>query len=192
MPTLLRLYDASRKPAHWTDIIRPGQYAAFAKIIPTSAACDAEGRPFSAADEATCLVFDDLHEAEAFCRGQVLRAPAVRFEIFDSQGRLNSALLVIVHPEKVAGLEGNPRGTRTRTIVAAALATAALPPIWYDYAFSRGRLIFPTIVAINLLIVAARLIQLNRSYAHAEEERARRLAEHRQASKMGGATSAQR
>jgi hypothetical protein len=183
MPTLLRLYDASRRPAHWTEIIRPGEYAAFAKIIQTSAACDAEGRPFSSADEATCLVFDDLHEAEAFCREQVLRALAVRFEIFDAHGRLNPPLLVVVHPEKVAALEGNPRGMRTRKIAAAALAIAAVPLVWCDYAFSRGRLIFPTVVAINLLIVAARLIQLNRSYAHAEQERARRLAEQGYSSK---------
>jgi hypothetical protein len=36
---------------------------------------------------------------------------------------------------------------------------------------------FPTLLGINLVVVAARLFQLNRSYAHAEALRRRRLAD---------------
>ena len=49
---------------------------------------------------------------------------------------------------------------------------------WYDYQHDKGVMIFPTIIGINLIIVAARLIQLNASYAHAERQRRQRLAEH--------------
>ena len=49
---------------------------------------------------------------------------------------------------------------------------------WYDYRHDKGVMIFPTIVGINLIVVAARFIQLNASYAHAERHRRQRLAEH--------------
>lgn len=56
------------------------------------------------------------------------------------------------------------------------LVAAAL--FWYDYQHEKGVMIFPTIVGINLIVIAARLIQLNASYAHAERQRRQRLAEH--------------
>ena len=182
----VRVYDPDRRPSHWTDLIRPGQYAAFAKIIETSAPCDADGRPFASAADATCLIFDGFDEAESFCARQVLRAPGIRFDVFDSAGRLNPPLLMVVHPDRIASLEGNPRGMRSRRIIAAVLTAAAIPLMWYDYWSSRGRLIFPTVIAINLLVVAARLVQLNRSYAHAAQERQRRVDEHRQGSITSG------
>jgi hypothetical protein len=43
----LRLYDRARTPRSWTEIIRPGQFVAFAKLIDTGAPCDAEGRAVS-------------------------------------------------------------------------------------------------------------------------------------------------
>jgi len=39
-------------------------------------------------------------------------------------------------------------------------------------------LIFPTVLGINMVIIAARLMQLNGAYAHAERLRQKRLAEH--------------
>ena len=83
----LRLYDRSRTPSSWTEIIRPGQFVTFAKTFDTGAPCDAHGRSFAMMEDASCLVFDSLDEAETFCREQVNRATNVRFEIFDSAGR---------------------------------------------------------------------------------------------------------
>jgi hypothetical protein len=171
------LYDPSRRPPDWTAVVRPGQYVAFSKTCDSGASCDAGGQPFASPAAATCLLFDDLTKAQAFCREQVLRAPAVRFEIFDSTGRSNPSLLVVVHPSRVPALDGNPRGMRARTVAAAALAAGSVPLFWYDYT-REGLVILPTIVAMNMLLVAARLIQLNSSYAHAERERRQRLAAH--------------
>jgi hypothetical protein len=42
-------------------------------------------------------------------------------------------------------------------------------------------LVFPTLLGLNLVVVAARLLQLNGSYAHAERARARRVSEHMRA-----------
>ena len=175
----LRLFDPSRKPASWTEIVQPGQYSAFAKTIDTGAPCDADGQPFPAIEDATCLVFDSLAEAETFCRQQVERVSDVRFEIFDSTGRANSALLLIVHPAKAARLEGNPRGLRVRARIAIILLIVAAASFWYNLRNGPSFEIFPTLLGINLVVVAARLLQLNWSYASAERARKERLAEHR-------------
>ncbi len=174
----LRLFDPNRTPTDWTDIIRPGQYVAFAKLIATGAPCDADGRVFSETASATCLLFDSLPEGESFCRHQVELAPDVRFEIFDSSGRANPPLLVIVHPAKTASLEGNPRGMRIRTFGAITMLIVAAVSFWYDFTYGASARFFPTLLGINLVVVAARLIQLNRSYQHAERVRIERLAQH--------------
>lgn len=154
---------------------------AFSKTIDTGAPCDRDGQLFASVEDATCLLFDGLTEARAFCEEQVGRAPMVRFEIFDSTGRTHAPLLVIVHPSRAARLEGNPRGIRVRRRAAVAMMFVAVALFWYDYQHDQGVMIFPTIVGINLIVVAARLIQLNASYAHAERQRRQRLAEHSRA-----------
>ena len=172
----LRLYDRSRTPSSWTEIVRPGQFVAFAKTLDTGAPCDADGRPFAAVEDISCFVFDSLGEAEAFCREQVNRAQGIRFEIFDSTGRAQAPLLVIVHPSKAAQLEGNPRGMRLRTRAAIALLIIAAVSFWYNFRHGPSFQIFPTLLGINLVVVALRLLQLNGSYAHAERVRKERLA----------------
>lgn len=174
----VRLFDPGRRPTSWTEIVHSGQYVVFSKTIDTGASCDADGQPFASVEDATCLIFDGLKAARVFCEEQVVRVPRVRFDIFDSTGRANAPLLVIVHPSRAAKLEGNPRGIRVRTRAAVALMTVAAALFWYDYQHDKGVLIFPTIIGINLVVVAARLIQLNGSYAHAERHRQQRLAEH--------------
>jgi len=179
----LRLFDRDRHPPDWTEIIRPGQYVAFSKRVDAGGSCDQDGRPFASAADVTCLIFDDLAEARAFCEEQVTRAAAVRFEIFDSAGRRDPPLLVIVHPSRIAALDGNPRGIRVRRWAAYALLVGAVPLFWYDYQHDEGMLIFPTVLGINMVVIATRLLQLNGAYVHAERLRQKRLAEqfqHRQ------------
>ena len=64
-----------------------------------------------------------------------------------------------------------------RTRAAIALTVGAIALFWFDYSTSRGMLILPTILGINMIIIAARLIQLNASHKHAERERRERLAQ---------------
>jgi hypothetical protein len=177
----VRLHDRARTPNSWTEIIRPGQFVVFAKMFETGAPCNADGRPFAAVEDTSCLLFDGLSEAEAFCREQVERAPAVRFEIFDSTGRAEPPLFVIVHPSKTAQLEGNPRGIQLRTWAAVLLFAVAAVSFWYNFRHGPSFQIFPTLLGINLVIVALRLLQLNGSYAHAERVRKARLAEYERA-----------
>jgi hypothetical protein len=125
------------------------------------------------------LVFDSLAEAETFCRQQVERVSDVRFEIFDSTGRANPALLLIVHPARAARLEGNPRGRRVRSRIAIILLIVAGISFGYNLRNGPSFEIFPTLLGINLVVVAARLLQLNWSYASVERARKQRLDEHR-------------
>jgi len=177
----LRLFDRSRTPNSWTEIIRPGQFVAFAKTVDTGAPCDAHGRLFATVEDASCLLFVSLADAEAFCREQVNRATNVRFEIFDSAGRAHPPPLVIVHPSRQQQLEGNSRGMRLRRRGAIALFIVAAVSFWYDFRHGPGLRFFPTLVGINLVVVALRLLQLNGSYAHAERVRRRRLADYQRA-----------
>jgi len=180
----LRLFDSARHPPSWTDIIQPGQFAAFSKRADSGASCDHRGQPFDSVEMATCLIFDALESARSFCAEQVLRVPDVRLEIFDAAGRADGPLLVIVHPDRMAALEGNPRGVRIRTWTAAALVAGSVALFWYDYQHDRGMLIFPTALGVNLILVAARLLQLNGSYAYAARERQRRLDAHTRANSV--------
>lgn len=185
----LRLFDPARRPTSWTDIIQPHQYAAFSKRADTGAPCDGRGQACASIEMATCLIFETVESARTFCAEQVLRVPDVRFEIFDSAGRADGPLLVIVHPARAAALEGNSRGVRMRVWAATALLAGSLLLFWYDYRHDRGMLIFPTAIGVNLILVAARLLQLNASYAYAERERQRRLDAHVRADRERAYTS---
>jgi hypothetical protein len=159
------------------EIVRPGQFVAFSRFIDGGGSCDAAGRTFASASDVTCLLFDSLADARGFCDEHVQQAPSIRFEIFDSTGRVNPPLLVVVHPSRVAGLDGNPRALRNRRRWAIALAIGAPGLFWFDYWKSGGLLILPTIVGINMLLVAARFLQLNAAYADAERRRRERLVQ---------------
>ena len=174
----LRLYDRSRTPSSWTEVVRPGQFVAFAKMLETGASCDSDGKPFAAVEDATCLVFDRLGEAEAFCRDRAHHAPGVRFEIFDSALRSQAPLLVVVHPSKQGQLEGNSRGMTLRKQAAIVLLIVAAVSFWYNFHPGPSFRIFPTLLGINLVVVALRLLQLNGAYANAERLRQQRLAEY--------------
>jgi hypothetical protein len=171
----LRLFDPDRRPPDWTDIIRPGQVAAFSKNADTGATCDADGKPFASDAEIACLIFDSLAEARRFCETRVREVPSVRFEIFDAQGRANPPLITILSPSRAHLAPENPRGARVRRWLAIGMLAAAPPLFWIDYA-QGGLLILPTFLALNLIIVAARLLFMNVSAREVEQGRLERLA----------------
>jgi hypothetical protein len=174
----VRVYDPERRPPNWRQIILPGQFVAFSTLAESGAPCDLEGTPFAAADDVTCLIFDSLPEAAAFCRARVEQAPIIRFEIFDATGRTQPPLLTVVHASRARTLEDNRIGRRMSYGAALALTVAAPILIWYDWARHDGLLMLPTIVGINCLLIAGRLVQLNLAYASAEKSRRARVAEH--------------
>ena len=169
---VVRVHDPDRQPTNWSGLIRPGQFVAFAKRADGGASCDADGVPFPSASETSCLFFDTLDEATAFCAERARRNPAVLFEIFDAAGRANPPLVIVTDPSRASSLAGNPRSIRRYQYVAAALIAGAAGLFWWDWTQERDFLVLPTVVGVNLLLAAGRLLQM--SVANRDAERARR------------------
>jgi hypothetical protein len=173
---VVRVHDPARRPASWTAIIGPRQLVAFAKDADDGAACDAAGQRFADPSGTTCILFDSLAEARAFCDAAVRSAPRVRFDVFDAEGRANAPLLTIVDPSRARSLDTHPRGLRTRRAIAWSLIAAGLPLVIYAY-WRRAdiEVIFPTFIGINLVIAGGRLLWLNLAIRETERARAERL-----------------
>jgi hypothetical protein len=97
---IIRVYDPARRPSSWTDLILPGQFVAFPSDAASGIPCDVAGRTSSDPLDGVCMLFDTLADAEAWCRKAAGDAPALRFDVFDAEGRVNPALLTIVHPSR--------------------------------------------------------------------------------------------
>jgi hypothetical protein len=168
----VRLYDPSRQPRDWMDIIQAGEYAVFPSRVEGGAPCTVDAVP-TGHDAATCILVDSLAEAEALCRGHVDRHPAVRFDVFDSAGRSRPPLLTVVHPSHATRLEGHASVQRRNQVIAVALLAAAPVLFWIDWN-AGGALMLPTLLAFNALLFAGRLLQVNAAYAAAERRRQER------------------
>lgn len=174
---MVRVHDPGRRPTSWSDIIRPDQVVAFAKDLDSGAPCDGEGRPFADPSEGTCVLFDSFAEARAFCDAAVRTAAAVRFDVFDDQGRANPPLLTVVHPSRAQTLDTHPRVRHKRRVLAWALIAAGIPLIIYACWIPTDiEVIFPGVMGINLLIAGGRLLWFNLGVRETERAREERLA----------------
>jgi hypothetical protein len=109
-----RTYDPARNPAHWTELVRAGQYAVFVFDAHTHVARDAEGRPFEPGECPSLAICDDLPEAVGFATEVVTRYPALCGEVYDHEGKAKEPLQVIYNPAvrgKYAGLQYAKRQT---------------------------------------------------------------------------------
>jgi len=173
---IVRLYDRTREPKGWMQIIRPAEFAAFATLADSGAVCDADGVPTSIED-ASCLIFETLFDAEAFCRERVAQIPSLRFDILDAAGPSLPPLFTIVHPSRTAALDGSPREMRWTTYAAIALLAVGPPLIWWDWAFHDGELVIPTILGINVMLLGVRLLLMNFGRIAAERTRRERVSQ---------------
>jgi hypothetical protein len=173
---IVRLYDRTREPQGWMQIIRPTEFAAFSTLADSGAVCDADGVPTST-DDASCIIFETLPGAEAFCRERVAQNASLRFDILDAAGRRRPPLFTIVHPSRAGALDGSPAKQRRNTYAAIALFAIGPPLIWYDWAFYDGVMVVPTIVGFNAVLIAVRLLIMNRSHISAERTRRERVAQ---------------
>ncbi len=174
---VLRLHDPARRPANWTQIIEPRQFAAFARDQDTGLTCGADAQPFADPAAATCVVFDSLDEARQFCEEAVQAAPSVRFDVFDVDGRANPPLLTIVHPARASALETHPRALERRRRLAWALVAAGVLLLFAAYWLNDvGHAIFPGFIGLNMIIVALRILWFNLGVRETEREREARLA----------------
>ncbi len=168
---VIRVYDSSRRPKDWSDVIRPDQYVVFASRMDDGAPCEMDGT-LTSHEAATCALADSLEEAEAFARERSTAHPDVRYDIFDAAGRSRPPLLVVVHPSRLRDIEGDASVRRRNRTIAFALIAAAPVLIWIDWR-SSGLLLVSTLIALNGLFLAARLLQLNVAWKDAERSRER-------------------
>ena len=169
---IVRLHDPGRRPADWTEIIRPGQFAVFAKDEASGVHCDLDGASFASPAEATCAIADSIDEARAFCDAAVQRRPGIRFDVFDAGGRVRPPLLTILHPARAAALETSPREMWKRRAIAWVLIVTGVPLIVFAYVEAGERdIILPAFLGINMVIIGGRLLWMN--FALRETERAR-------------------
>jgi hypothetical protein len=173
----IRLYDPRRRPSSWSKIIQPHQCAVFLRDTELGVAVGRDCAPRGSAT-GTCILFDAVADAEAFCRGFVTAHPQISCEILDSGGPANPPLITITHQH--SGGDDDTRGwiAGHRRWVITVLIAAALPLFWYDW-IHEGSLVL-TIVGINLIVAAARLLLWDLSAKSNERERLARLEAHRQ------------
>lgn len=83
----IRLFDPERKPAHWSEIARPGQFVVFVADAESRSPRDPDARPFHEGPSAALC--NDLTEAREFARDTVARHPELCCEIHDYLGKTN-------------------------------------------------------------------------------------------------------
>jgi hypothetical protein len=103
------LYDRTRVPPNWIELVRPGQYAVFLSDVESSAPLSIDGTPVSSASEYFCLLCDSLAEAEDYCREAVIKIRRLKCEVFDSAGRANAPVATLVNEEFAHTLDTEAR-----------------------------------------------------------------------------------
>src|SRR4051794_26734963 len=83
----IKIYDATRIPANWTEVMSDTQFAVFASDAASGGHRNPpiNGGPRSR-KHSTCLVFDGLDEAVTYCASQQ-DVPRLRLDIYDKAGR---------------------------------------------------------------------------------------------------------
>jgi hypothetical protein len=143
------LYDPERRPPDWTDILRPGQYAVFLSDIVTDVERTPAGRYLQGGDQSTCLVFDSLPEAEAYCEERVESCPRVRCDIYDHTGKSKPPMLTYVNKAQLK----TPRKFAHWGLL---LVAASIVCFWLEWRRGSG-LGLALIIGINLLFAGLRL-----------------------------------
>ena len=141
MSKVVRVYDPNRNPPEWNALLTASQVAVFLedghKELPLGGA------------EPTCEIFDDLLAAEAHCRQLDQQNPRLRCLVFDHNGRGGNPLATYESPK----LGRRELTTGFRRWSAAAMITAAIVLIWYDWRSDFERM-WPSVLAWKLVTTA--------------------------------------
>jgi hypothetical protein len=150
------LYDPRRVPKDWVSLLRPGQFAVLLLDLATCVIVDQQGVPVANRAAENCFVFDSLDGAKQFCQELVERVEHVRCEIYDERGKAVEPLYTIVNKRHASQLmsKRHPRLLITGGILSFVLG---IPLFWLDW-LDGGAKIWPTLLGINLVVLAIRLI----------------------------------
>jgi len=177
-----KVYDKTRRPADWTSLVGPTQCAAFLKDVKTANPLAADGSEIAHLSDCRFLLFDHIEEARTFGEAQVQRYPFMCCEIFDADGKAKPPLLVIMHPSAARKDELSATWVKRRKVVAIASLVAAAVLFVADWR-SEYELLWPSLLAVNLLPLGLRLLYWNTASTERKRTQAKRLEEHLQREK---------
>lgn len=146
----LTLYDPSRKPTEWTGLVHAGQFAVFHSDIATDVERASDGHYLQSGEDSTCLVFDSLPEAEAYCEAKVEEISSLRCDIYDHTGKSKPPMLTYVN--KIHLNAGSKRAKWGWALVAASL------PFFWNAWVHHGTHVIPMIVGVNLVFGGLRMV----------------------------------
>jgi len=153
----VKLYDRSRTPASWMQLIQPGEFAVFHTDAKNGGMTDSSGR-FPRQGEEACSIFGSLEAAESYSTAKVLEVPGVRCEIFDSSGRAKPPLRIVVNPALEKKLDVSPASARNKLALGVALCISSVLFFYLDYRGGGGNWFLLTLVGINLAMGGFRVI----------------------------------
>ena len=177
-----RVYDKTRQPADWTSLVGPTQCAVFLKDVKMANPLATDGSEIAHLGDCRFLLFDHLEQARAFCDAQVQRYPFMCCEIFDASGKAKPPLLVIMHSTAARKDELSPTWVKRRKVIAIASLIAAGVLFVADWR-SEYELLWPSLLAVNLLPLGLRLLYWNTASAERRRTQAKRLEAHLQREK---------
>jgi hypothetical protein len=162
------LYDHKRRPRNWSEIILPHQCAVFLRNRRLGVSVSRDGMP-GTTESATCVLFESIARAEAFCQATVNSMPDLSCEILDYEGPMHPPLLTVVL--KHSGGDDDTRGWfgRHRRIVFLFALCVALPLFYYD--FRHGGTLVLTIIGINIIVAGLRVLLWDWGSKNTERER---------------------
>ena len=132
----------------------------------------------TSASEFFCLIFDSLTDAESYCQRAVSQTRNLKCEIFDSAGRVNPPVAVLVNTEFAHKLDTEASARRLVRWGFVAIAIS-LPLFWYAWRNNAGVVWWPVFLGINSVFAGLRLIQwghgLKEELIYRQKEAALRL-----------------
>lgn len=128
----LRTNDPARTPPHWTDIVRPGQYAVFVFDALSHVARNADGAGFDPPDQTFIALCDSNAEAERFANNTVGAHPHLCCEIYDHEGKANDPLATVYNPAERHKYEGR-RYHQREVFLGAPAVVAGIVLVIFDY-----------------------------------------------------------
>jgi hypothetical protein len=156
----VKVYDPTRQPQNWNELLAPSQCAVFFKRVDSEAPLFPSGASVARFRDCTFLLFDSLEEARRTCEAKVHAYPYMRCEVFDWRGKAQPPLLTILHPDVAQKDELSEQSVRKRKILAILLFIAALPLFLLDRRYGGG-LILPTFLGLTMILAGSRLLYWN-------------------------------
>src|SRR5947199_9820606 len=109
----VRVYDRSRNPPEWSQLLRTNEVAVFVEYA------DRELPVTDSTHQPTCDILTDLHAAELHCQEIIANRPDVRCVVFDSRGRAGDPLATYESPrcEHMKSPEDSGDGFPSRSLL---------------------------------------------------------------------------